>query len=149
MTVQWSAPPTLLTAPVLLATETMAVIAVELKLVGELHEVYGQPIPGTGVQRAGAMLATWANGRGVNPLAGVRNVATVLGTTTRKQLRDQIARRFGRNLTSLGPFFIGAGIAAYLNRRSTRKLGDQMRDNLRRGLMQIPPGPPAPPVPRT
>ena len=37
---QWAATPTLLSAPVLLAAETVAVVAIELKLIGELHEVY-------------------------------------------------------------------------------------------------------------
>src|ERR1700759_2844863 len=40
--VEWAAVPTLLSAPVLLAAETVAVVAVELKLIGELHEVYRQ-----------------------------------------------------------------------------------------------------------
>ena len=49
--VEWVATPTLLTAPVLLASETVAVVAVEIKLIGELHEVYGVPIPGSVTQR--------------------------------------------------------------------------------------------------
>ena len=44
--VEWAAPPTLLTTPVLLAAETVAVVAVEIKLIGELQELYGQPVPG-------------------------------------------------------------------------------------------------------
>ncbi len=43
--VQWTVTPTLLSAPVLLAAETVAVVAVELKLTGELHEIYGVPLP--------------------------------------------------------------------------------------------------------
>jgi hypothetical protein len=66
--VQWVVTPTLLTAPVLLAAETVAVVAVELKLIGELHEVYGQPIRGGMAERALALLQGWSNQRGVNPL---------------------------------------------------------------------------------
>ncbi|GIG60276.1 hypothetical protein Lfu02_46480 [Longispora fulva] len=135
-TVEWAAPPTLLTAPVLLTAETLAVVAVELKLIGELHEVYNQPIPGTGTQRATAMLAAWAGRRGVNPLSGVRGMAAVLGTTARKELRDRIAKRFGRNLTTLGPLLSGAAVAGYLNRRATRQLGDAIRKDLGRRAIE-------------
>lgn len=44
--VEFAAPPTLLAAPVQLAAETLAVAAVEVKLVAELHEIYGEPAPG-------------------------------------------------------------------------------------------------------
>ena len=44
--VEWTAAPTLLTAPAVLAAETVAVVAVEIKLIGELQELYGQPVPG-------------------------------------------------------------------------------------------------------
>lgn len=43
--VEWTVAPTLLSAPVLLAAETVAVVSIELKLIGELHEVYGAPLP--------------------------------------------------------------------------------------------------------
>src|SRR5205823_14912721 len=46
--IEWLATPTLLSAPVLLAAETVAVVAVEMKLIGELHEVYRRPVPGNG-----------------------------------------------------------------------------------------------------
>lgn len=129
--VQWVAPPTLLTTPVLLATETVAVVAIELKLIGELHEVYGHPILGTPAQRAVTLLQAWAARRGVNPLIPGGSVTTVLGTATRKQLRDMLLRRFGRNLTTLGPLLTGAAVASYLNRRGTRHLGESVMRDLR------------------
>jgi hypothetical protein len=54
----------------------------------------------------------------------------VLGTAARRELRDRIFRRFGRNLTTLGPLLTGAAIAAYLNRRATRHLADEIRRDL-------------------
>ena len=66
--VEWAVAPTLLSAPVLLAAETVAVVAIELKLIGELHEVYGQPLPGGADQRAVALIQAWASQRGVNPM---------------------------------------------------------------------------------
>lgn len=63
-------PPSLLTAPVLLAAETVAVVAIELKLVGELHEVCGVPPPAGGVQRAvGAAVASYLNRRATRAMA--------------------------------------------------------------------------------
>lgn len=129
--VEWVATPALLSAPVLLAAETVAVVAIELKLVGELHEVYGQPVPGNPAQRAAGMIQAWADQRGVNPLVPGVGVGAVLGTAGRKELQSTLLRRFGRNLTTLGPMLTGAAVASYLNRRATRSLGDRVREDLR------------------
>jgi hypothetical protein len=128
--VEWVVTPTLLTAPVLLAAETVAVVAVELKLIGELQEAYGHPIPGAGTQRAVALLQAWAQRRGVNPLAPGLGVGAALGTAARKELRDRLVRRFGRNLGTLGPLLTGAAVAGYLNRRATLSLGAEVRRDL-------------------
>src|SRR5690606_36838406 len=117
--INWVTPPALLTAPALLAAETVAVVAVELKLIAELHDIYGQPVPGTPTQRAGTLLQLWAARRGVNVVVPGRGITAVLGTTARHELRDRLARRFGRNFTTLGPLHSGAAVAAWLNRRAT------------------------------
>jgi hypothetical protein len=130
--VEWTVPPTLLSAPVLLAAETVAVIAIELKLIGELHEVYGVPPSGGGAQRAVSLIRSWASQRGIDPTVPGVGVGAVLGTAARRELRDTLLRRVGRNLTTLGPFLTGAAAAGYLNRRATRKLGERVRDDLRK-----------------
>jgi hypothetical protein len=124
--IQWAAPPTLLTAPVVLAAETVAVVAVELKLIGELQELYGQPVRGSVAERGLSLLQAWAGRRGVNLLVPGRSVAAVLSTAARHELRDRLVRRFGRNLTTLGPLLTGAVIAAFLNRRATLKLAEEV-----------------------
>jgi hypothetical protein len=129
---EWAATPTLLSAPVLLAAETVAVVAIELKLMGELHEVYGRPVTGSPVERAAALIQAWSGQRGVNPLVPGVGVATVLGTAARKELQGTLLRRFGRNLTTLGPLLTGAAVASYLNRRATRSLGEKLIKDLRR-----------------
>ncbi len=128
--VEWIATPTLLSAPVLLAAETVAVVAVEMKLIGELHEVYRRPVPGTGTQRAGELVQAWAHQRGVNPLAPGRGIATALGVAARKELRERLLKRLGRNLTTLGPLLTGAAVAGFLNRKATQSLGDKIRKDL-------------------
>jgi hypothetical protein len=128
--VEWVAPPTLLSAPVLLAAETVAVVAIELKLIGELHEAYGVAVPGSATQRGVTLIRSWASQRGVRLAPGV-GVGAVLGTAARKELRDMLLRRFGRNLTTLGPFLTGAAVAGFLNQRATRGLGDRIRKDLR------------------
>jgi uncharacterized protein (DUF697 family) len=119
-----------------LAAETVAVVAIEIKLIGELQELYGQPVPGTMAQKGISLLQAWAGRRGVNLLVPGRSVATVLGTAARHELRDRLVRRFGRNLTTLGPLLTGAAIAALLNRRSTLKLAAEVRADLAR---RVPP----------
>lgn len=128
--IEWAVPPALLTAPVLLAAETVAVVAVEIKLIGELQELYGQPVPGNGAGRAISLLQAWAGKRGVNLLVPGRGMAAVLGTAARHELRDRLIRRFGRNLTALGPMFTGAAVAAYLNRRATKNLAELVQKDL-------------------
>ncbi|MEU4420375.1 hypothetical protein AB0F81_07085 [Actinoplanes sp. NPDC024001] len=130
--VEWVATPTLLSAPVLLAAETVAVVAIEIKLLGELHEVYGQPITGGAPERALKLIESWSGQRGVNPLIPGVGVATVLGTATRKELQRTLLKRFGRNLTTFGPMLTGAAVASYLNRRATRAMGDKVREDLRK-----------------
>jgi hypothetical protein len=130
--VEWAATPTLLTAPVLLAAETVAVVAIEIKLIGELHEVYGVPVPDTGAQRGINLVQAWSSQRGFNPLVPGVGIGAVLGTAARKDLRDRLMRRFGRNLTTLGPMLTGAAVAGYLNRRATQGLAERIRDDLRR-----------------
>lgn len=130
--VEWAAPPTLLSAPVLITAETIAVAAVELKLIGELHELYQIPVTGSPVQRATALLTAWASQRGVNPLTPGMGVGAVLSTAARKELRERLLRRFGRNLTTLGPLLTGAVVGAELNRRATRSVGELIRKDLHR-----------------
>jgi hypothetical protein len=136
--VEWTVAPTLLSAPVLLAAETVAVVAIELKLIGELHELHRVPLPIGGTQRAVALVQSWASQRGINPMMPGAGVSAVLGTAARKELRDTLLKRFGRNLTTLGPFLTGAAVASYLNRRATRGLADQLRRDLRRKNPELP-----------
>lgn len=145
--VEWAVTPALLSAPVLLAAETIAVVAVEFKLVGELHEVYGSPLPTAVGPRTVALVHSWATQRGVNPMVPGAGLGVVLGTAARKELRETLTRRFGRNLTTLGPFLSGAAVAGYLNRRATRALGDRLRADLRRQHRALPAPPSRPELP--
>src|SRR5690242_3202036 len=129
--VEWTVTPSLLSAPVLLAAETVAVVAVEIKLIGELHEVYRRPVHGTGVQRGMALIQAWSQRKGINPLKVSGGIAAALGSAARKDLRDRLLKRFGRNLTTLGPFLTGAAVAGFLNRRSTLALGEAIVKDLR------------------
>ena len=129
--VQHAAPPTLLAAPVQLAAETVAVVAVELKLVAELHVVYGRAPVGPRASVAAAYLSSWAARRGLDPAAGVAGLSAVLGVAARQQVRRRVARRAVRNASTLAPFLAGAVAGAELNRRVTRSLGDALVRQLR------------------
>ena len=129
--VEFAAPPGLLAAPVQLAAETLAVVAVELKLVAELHVVYGRSPQGSAPQRTVAYLTSWAARRGLDRDGAGLSLSSVLSSAARQQLRQRIVRRLGRNLTSLAPFFAGAVAGAELNRRETVSLGDCLVSDLR------------------
>lgn len=129
--VNWTIPPTLLASPVLLGAETVAVAAIEVKLLAELHQVYRVPVPGTGPEHTMALLQSWAQQRGVDPAMSGAGLGAVLGTAARHRLRDRIARRFSRNLTTFGPLLTGAAVASVLNQRATRAVGRRVQDDLR------------------
>ncbi|WP_149180341.1 hypothetical protein [Streptomyces sp. TRM49041] len=113
-----------------LAAEITGVAAIELKLIAELHEVYGLRPPGNLKQRAMACLTSWTQERGID----VTNPVTVnaaLGGPMRRELRQQIMKRTVRNLPNLIPFMVGAAVGAVMNRRDTKKLAERIRRDLR------------------
>ncbi|MEU6237069.1 hypothetical protein [Kitasatospora sp. NPDC047058] len=121
--------------PVEIAAETLAVAAVEIKLIAELHETYGVPARGTATQRASAYVGAWANRRGIDATLLVKPAgfaAMALGAEVRQQARKRLTRSTLRRLPSLTPLLVGAGIGATINRRDTRKLGRRVRADLRR-----------------
>ena len=129
--VQHAAPPTLLAAPVQLAAETVAIVAVELKLVAELHVVHGRaPLASSG-QVAAAYLTSWASRRPVDPRAELPGLGVVLSAAARQQVQRRVARRAVRNLSTMAPLLLGAVAGAELNRRETRSLGQALTEQLR------------------
>jgi hypothetical protein len=117
-------------APVEVAVETLAVVGIEIKLVAELHEVYGMRAPGSAPERMMAYVAAWAHRRGVALVPG--GLALAVGSPLRRRLQRRLIARAGRSAASLGPLLTGAAAGAMLNRRETRRLGEDVRDDLRR-----------------
>ncbi len=112
-----------------IATETLAVVGIEIKLVAELHEVYGLRAPGGVIDRMTAYVAAWAHRRGVALAPG--GLVLAAGSPLARQLQRRLAARAGRSVASLGPLLTGAAAGGLLNRRETRKLGHLLRDDLR------------------
>jgi hypothetical protein len=128
---KWTVPVTLVTIPLQLAVETAAVAVIEIKLVAELHEVYGVPVGGTGTQRGAAYALSWANRRGVNPLEPATMTAA-LGVVARQRVQRRLVGRAGRGIGTIAPLMIGAAYGAYSNRKQTLALTDSLRGDLRR-----------------
>jgi hypothetical protein len=126
----WATLPVLPAFPVEIATETLALVGIEIKLVAELHEAYGMPASGNVVDRMTAYVAAWAHRRGV--AAGPAGLIMVAGSPLARRLRRRLAARAGRTVFSLGPMLTGAAAGAVLNRRETRRLGQDVRADLRR-----------------
>jgi hypothetical protein len=129
--IEFAAPPLLLTVPAQLVAETVVVAAIEVKLIAELHEVYGVQVQGTGTQRALVFLQSWVKRRGVDPLKP-GSATLALGFAARQALRRRLLRTLGRHLSTLGPFLTGAVAGGALNRTATRRLADEIRADLRR-----------------
>ena len=132
-------PATWATLPIELLAETLVVVAIEMKLVGELHEVADQGVRGTIGQRGTAIATAWSESRGLRPSDLVTRplratAATLVGRESRSQLTGMLQRkmlkRAGRNLTSFVPLMAGAAAGAELNRRATRALGRKVASSL-------------------
>ena len=142
--VNFAAPPLLLTAPAQLAAETLVVAAIEVKMIAELHEVYGVRVDGSGATRGAAFVTSWARRRGINPLeAG--SFTSALGSAAKSALRKRLMTLMGRNMTSLGPFLTGAAAGAALNRTATKSLAAAVRKDL--AATPSTPGPAPAPLP--
>jgi hypothetical protein len=130
----WAALPVLPAYPVEIATETLALIGIEIKLVAELHEAYGTPAAGTRVERMTAYVAAWAHRRGVFMVP--TGLVLAAGSPLARRLRWRLATRMSRSAFSLGPLLTGAFAGAMLNRQETRRLGHSVRADLRRQVQQ-------------
>ncbi|MFG2786621.1 hypothetical protein [Streptomyces sp. NPDC048419] len=121
--------------PTEIAAEITGVAAIELKLIAELHEVYGVRPPGNLKQRSTAYLNSWSGERRID-VAKPATVTTALNSHAKQQLRQQIMKRTVRDLPNLMPFMVGAAVGAVMNRRDTKKLAGRIRRDLRK--VQVP-----------
>jgi hypothetical protein len=76
-------------------------------------------------------MGSWAHRRGVLA-AGPGGLIMVAGSPLARRLRRRLYGRVGRSAFSLGPLFTGAMAGAVLNSRETRRLGQEIRADLRR-----------------
>ncbi|MEU1337669.1 hypothetical protein ACIPX0_16350 [Streptomyces sp. NPDC090075] len=121
--------------PTELAAEITGVAAIELKLIAELHEVYGVRPPGNLKARSTAYLASWSGERGIDVMKP-STINNALGGHMKRELRQQIMKRMVRDLPNLMPFMVGAAVGAVMNRRDTKKLAARIRTDLRK--IQVP-----------
>ncbi len=117
--------------PTELAAEITGVAAIELKLIAELHEVYGQRPPGNLKERSTAYLGSWSGERGID-VTRPASFNAALGSQMKRELRQQIMKRMVRNLPNLMPFMVGAAVGAVMNRRDTKHLAERIRKDLRK-----------------
>ncbi|MFF7372194.1 hypothetical protein [Streptomyces tricolor] len=121
--------------PTELAAEITGVAAIELKLIAELHEVYGVRPPGNLKTRTAAYLSSWSEERGID-VTKPSTYDTALGGRMKRELRRQIMKRMVRDLPNLMPFMVGAAVGAVMNRRDTKRLAAHVRADLRK--IQVP-----------
>ncbi len=118
------------TAPLELGVETLALVAIELKLIAELHEVYEMPAPGTAAQRMLAYTGAWAERRGVRLTSS--GLALAVGSPLRRKLERRLLVKAGQGALALAPLLTGAVAGALIDHHETHRLGTQVRDDLRR-----------------
>jgi hypothetical protein len=118
------------TLPMELGVETLALVAVELKLVAELHETYGQQVPGTTTARMLAYLTAWSQRRGVRLTSN--GIAIAVGSPMRRQLERRLLAKAGQSTLALAPLLTGAVAGAVIDHHETRRLGNLVRGDLRK-----------------
>jgi len=124
-----AAVPFVTTAPLELGVETLALVAIELKLIAELHEVYEMPAPGSAAQRMVAYTGAWAERRGVRVTSS--GLALAVGSPLRRKLERRLLAKAGKSALALTPLLAGAVAGALIDHHETRKLGTLVRDDLR------------------
>jgi hypothetical protein len=121
--------------PTELAAEITGVAVIELKLIAELHEVYGVRPPGNLKQRSTAYLDSWSGERGIDA-SKPSTLSAALNSRMKRELRQRIMKRMVRSMPNLMPFLVGAAVGAAMNRGETRKLAGRIRQDLRK--IQVP-----------
>jgi hypothetical protein len=116
--------------PAEIAAEITGVAVIELKLIAELHEVYGIRPPGNLKDRSLAYLNAWSGERGFD-ITRPHTANTAFGGPLKREMRQQILKRTIRDLPNLLPFMVGAAVGAMMNRRDTRRLAEKIRKDLR------------------
>ncbi|MFE2379768.1 hypothetical protein [Streptomyces sp. NPDC059398] len=135
--------PVPLAMPAEIAAEITGVAAIELKLIAELHEVYGMRPPGSLKDRSTAYLHAWSGERGFD--ISKPATFTAIGGQMKREMRQQIMKRTVRDLPNLMPFMVGATVGAVMNRRDTHKLAAKVRKDMRKrqvswdALPELPP----------
>jgi hypothetical protein len=118
----WAFLPIVPVFPVEAVAETLAVVGIEVKLVAELHELYGIGVTGSTVARMSSYLGAWVDRRSAVLVPG--GLALAVGSPLRKRLSRRLAQRTGRSALSLGPLLSGVAAGAWFNRRETRRMGE-------------------------
>jgi hypothetical protein len=132
----WAVVPVVTAFPAEVLAETLVVTGIEIKLVAELHEAYGQPAEGNAAERMRAYVAAWAHRRGVFMIPG--GVVFAPGSPLARLLRRRLTARAGRSAASLGPLLTGAVAGAMLNAGAARKLGREIVRDLRQRQLSGP-----------
>ena len=130
---QWFAPPSLLAVPLELGAQTVLVAAVEVVMIGELHELYQRPAAGDARERAAAYLTSWTTQRAVGTSSS-GGLLGMVGSAGARAVRRQVTRRLARSTTSTAPLLVGAALAARGNRKGTTTLAERVRADLRTAL---------------
>jgi hypothetical protein len=142
---QWFAPPSLVAVPLEMGAQTVLVAAVEVVLIGELHELHRRPAPGDARARAGAYLTSWSTQRAVGT-TGSGGLFSRLGSAGAQALRRRVTRRLAGSATSFAPLLVGATLSARSNQRATVALAERVLADLRTSLPPSePPGTPSSP----
>lgn len=118
----------LLAVPLELGVETVLTAAVEIVLIGELHELHGRPAPGDARARGAAYLGSWSAHR---PAASSTGLASALGVAGLRAVQRGVGRRLVRNVPTTAPFLLGAALSGRGNKRATETLAERVLRDLR------------------
>ena len=116
--------------------ETLALVAIELKLIAELHEVYGMPRAGFGAAADDRLPRRL--GRAPRRAHHEQRLALAVGSPLRRKLERRLLAKAGQSALSLAPLLTGAAAGALIDHRETHRLGTQVRNDLQKRSPQAP-----------
>lgn len=123
----------LLSVPIRLAAEALIVGAIEVKMIGELHEAYGRPLGTNSRERAQAAFRIWASYRGIES-ADAGSMVGLMGRVIKRPAQRRAAGGVAGKVLGRRGAILGAGIAGGSeNRKETLALAEKVRTELRRG----------------
>lgn len=123
------APPLWVTLPLGPLAATLTTSLVELRLVREIHAIYGIPLDSS-PQGMRKLFSSWASGKSSERPENLTEWKDTTQDAFTRLVQRQVLTRLARSVSSLAPMFIGAALGGALAHSGTQRLGENLLTSL-------------------